>query len=891
MNIDFHQLLIEKSPIGYAYHKIICHSDGKPCDYEFIEINPAYENLCGLKRQEIVGRRATQIFSHLKNRITFYGDLALKGGQKELEHYSESQKKWYKIVAYSPQKYYFVTLVIDITAEKQQVINLRNLQTKVKEIERKYVTHSKQTEEALHFSQRQLSDIIEFLPDATLAINKDKQVIIWNKAIEKMTGIPASEMIGKGDYAYSVPFYGTPRPQLMNLVFGEELSGADASRYQALTREGGTIEAEVFCPALYNNKGAWVYTRTSPLHDQAGNIIGAIESVRDITERKLFEESLQEKTAFLEAQINSSLDGIVLDDADFRRIYTNNKYYEMLNVPQHIIDAQDDSALLEYLKTLIPEKYTKKFTSLYHQQRLYETSFQEIELKNGKILEQYSAPVIDKNGKYYGRVWTFHDITDRKRLEIDLAREKNLLETTLLSVGDGVISTDNNGKIVLLNKVAEELTGWKQEEAKGKPIEEVFVIHNELTNEKCDNIVEKVLKSGKTRELANHTILYSKDGTTRTIEDSAAPIIQENGNIVGVVLVFRDFTEKKLKQKEIEYLSYHDQLTGLYNRRFYEEQLLRLDTKRNLPLTVIMGDVNGLKLVNDSFGHAMGDVLLQKVAKVLQKGCRYDDIIARYGGDEFVIILPKTNSEEAEKIIKRINDLAAQKKAGSMAISISFGYATKNNELEDIQAILKNSEDRMYRNKLYESSSIRSRTIDLILNTLYEKSKREMFHSRRVSEICETLAIKMDFDKEDINQIRIAGLMHDIGKIGIEEKILNKPNKLNQEERYELIRHVEIGYRILSSVNEFSEIANHVLEHHERWDGSGYPKGLKGEEISLQARIIAIADSFDAMTTDRPYRGALNEQEAIKELKRCSGTQFDPEIVKIFIENFKPDSF
>jgi HD-GYP domain-containing protein (c-di-GMP phosphodiesterase class II) len=149
----------------------------------------------------------------------------------------------------------------------------------------------------------------------------------------------------------------------------------------------------------------------------------------------------------------------------------------------------------------------------------------------------------------------------------------------------------------------------------------------------------------------------------------------------------------------------------------------------------------------------------------------------------------------------------------------------------------------------------------------------------------------MDFDKEDINQIRIAGLMHDIGKIGIEEKILNKPNKLNQEERYELIRHVEIGYRILSSVNEFSEIANHVLEHHERWDGSGYPKGLKGEEISLQARIIAIADSFDAMTTDRPYRGALNEQEAIKELKRCSGTQFDPEIVKIFIENFKPDSF
>jgi diguanylate cyclase (GGDEF)-like protein/putative nucleotidyltransferase with HDIG domain/PAS domain S-box-containing protein len=346
-----------------------------------------------------------------------------------------------------------------------------------------------------------------------------------------------------------------------------------------------------------------------------------------------------------------------------------------------------------------------------------------------------------------------------------------------------------------------------------------------------------------------------------------------------------DITERKTKADEILYLSYHDQLTGLYNRRFYEQELKRIDTERNLPLTLVMGDVNGLKLINDSFGHAKGDELLKKAANVMKAGCRADDIIARWGGDEFVLILPKTDALEAEKVINRIKYLLSKQKVESIELSVSFGSETKTSKNEKIVEIIKNTEDHLYRHKLYEGSSMKSATVDLIMNTLYEKNKREMIHSKRVSELCEATASALKFDKNAVSQIRIAGLMHDIGKIGIDEKILNSPSWLTNEEWKEIKRHSEIGYRILSSVNEFSEIADHILQHHERWDGNGYPNGISGEAISIEARIIAIADAYDAMTTDRTYGNTLSKAEAVSEIQICSGTQFDPDIAKIFIEH------
>jgi len=281
----------------------------------------------------------------------------------------------------------------------------------------------------------------------------------------------------------------------------------------------------------------------------------------------------------------------------------------------------------------------------------------------------------------------------------------------------------------------------------------------------------------------------------------------------------------------------------------------------------------------------MGDELLKKVAEVMKKGCRTDDIIARLGGDEFVILLPKTGALETEQIINRIKGLASIDQIGCcIDISITFGYKTKDNEEENIQEIFKNAEDHMYQRKLFESPSIRGKTIKAIINTLHEKNKREEQHSHRVLALCKSTGEALGLLEHEIAVLKTVGLLHDIGKIAIDENVLNKPGKLTDDEWKEIKRHPEIGYRILNTVNDMADMANYVLCHHESWDGKGYPKGLKGEQIPFVSRIITIADTYDAMTSERSYRSALPEEFVIAELQKNAGIQFDPELVRVFIE-------
>lgn len=467
------------------------------------------------------------------------------------------------------------------------------------------------------------------------------------------------------------------------------------------------------------------------------------------------------------------------------------------------------------------------------------------------------------------------------RVKEKISMERSLFKTTIHSLADGVIATDEFGIIRIMNNVAEDLTEWPVEQAYGKGIAEVFRI--KINGIKLSDLYDEVYMLGHVFR-AEDILLTKRTGEELLIEGNVAPIKDEEGNISGAVIVFRDFTEKKQKQEQILYLSYHDQLTGLYNRRFFEEELERLDTEENLPLSIAMVDVNGLKLTNDAFGHMTGDKLLIRVAKILSTECRKTDVVARIGGDEFVIILPKTTDTETGKIVSRIYKAIAREKMDNIIISISIGYDTKIRSDERIENVMNKAEEQMYMKKLTESKSMRNKTIQAILNTLREKNQRERVHCERVSRICKEIARQMNMDEETAKEIEYAGLMHDIGKIAVSDDILNKPGRLTDAEYQEMKRHTESGYQILRSVDAYTSLAEIALSHHERWDGKGYPRGLAGEEIPLIARIITVADAYEAMTENRPYKKAMTKDAAIEELIKNSGTQFDPEIVRVLIE-------
>lgn len=482
--------------------------------------------------------------------------------------------------------------------------------------------------------------------------------------------------------------------------------------------------------------------------------------------------------------------------------------------------------------------------------------------------------------------------TELEKTNIVLKDKESSIRLLLDSTAEAIYGIDTNGNCTFCNASCLRMLRYEnEEELIGKNMH--LLVHAKNSDGTTSPVDECKVFNAFTKGERTHVddeVLWRSDGTYFPVEYYSYPQYRE-GKIIGAVITFMDITKRKKSEEEIIYLSYHDQLTGLYNRRYFDEELNRINNENSIPLTIVMADMNGLKLVNDSFGHAVGDKLIKKVAEIMIKGFRDKDSVIRLGGDEFVILMPNTEMDEAEHIINGINDMTLKEKVESVDISVSFGYATRKSTEETIDEILKIAEDSMYKKKLFESPSMRSKTINTIISTLYEKNKIEQEHSRRVSELCKQLGEALGMPRGDIEELKTVGLLHDIGKIAIGECILNKKGKLTDEEWEQIKKHSEVGYRILSTVNHMSEMAEYVLHHHERWDGMGYPKGLMKETIPLQSRIIAIADSYDAMTSERSYRKALSEKVAINELKSNAGTQFDPELINVFIQKVLGKSF
>lgn len=367
-------------------------------------------------------------------------------------------------------------------------------------------------------------------------------------------------------------------------------------------------------------------------------------------------------------------------------------------------------------------------------------------------------------------------------------------------------------------------------------------------------------------------------------QDYYSPIISSDGKVIGLTCFVLNITALKQAEERNIFLSYHDELTGLYNRRFYEEALEQIDIESNYPISIIMADVNGLKFTNDVFGHIAGDKLIKAFAEVLKKECREEDIVARIGGDEFDILLPKTSSIQLKKIINRIQESVSNKTLEKGILSVSFGFATKYTADELLEEVCNKADDSMYSQKLLDRDIFEINLIKHLDSILYDKNLVEHSHGKEVSSLCKRLGIALALNPNEVDQLELAGLLHDIGKVAIDYKILLKPDNLNEHEWNEVKRHSEIGYKILNYLNKYKNIAECVLYHHERIDGKGYPKGLKGTEIPLFSKIIHIADAYHSMTCNSAYRHTLNIEDAVKELKINAGTQFDAYIARVFVK-------
>ncbi|MHC1761342.1 MAG: HD domain-containing phosphohydrolase [Negativicutes bacterium] len=347
----------------------------------------------------------------------------------------------------------------------------------------------------------------------------------------------------------------------------------------------------------------------------------------------------------------------------------------------------------------------------------------------------------------------------------------------------------------------------------------------------------------------------------------------------------REITDRKQTEELLQYQNFHDTLTCLYNRTYFEEEMQRIDKRTGGSVGLIMLDLDGLKLINDTLGHEQGDVLLASAAHILSVSFRSTDVVARIGGDEFAVLLhpaDEVNMQSAcDRIRKKTQEVNSQQSLAP--ISLSIGYALAADPSMPMRELFQRADNNMYREKLHRRQSTRSAIVQTVMKLLEARDYITEGHADRLQAIIARMGADLSFSAEKISDLRLFAQFHDIGKVGIPDHILLKPGPLTPEEKTEMQRHSEIGHRIAQSAPDLLPIADWVLKHHEWWNGLGYPLGLSGEEIPVECRILAIADAYDAMTSERPYRQPVSHDEALSEILNCAGTQFDPELAGQFI--------
>jgi diguanylate cyclase (GGDEF)-like protein/PAS domain S-box-containing protein len=709
-----------------------------------------------------------------------------------------------------------------------------------------------------------LQIIIDNLPFYTWYKDMDGRYLAVNNSFAEYTGMSKEQILGKTDYD----------------LYPE----VEAKIYQASDQAVIKDQSQEFFESIVNGKWKEEYKR--PVYDKKGNIIGTTGFSRDISVRKSVENELKESERS-KAVLLSNLPGVAyrcLNDKDWTMTFLSDGCFELTGYfPEELLGNK----LISYNELISPET----------REHIYDKWTADIEA-NKKSSDEYkiitrsgeakwvwdlSVGVLDKEGKLTESEGFILDITEIKKAEEALNESEDRFRTVFeeAPLGIGIFDT-NTGMVYQLNKKFGEIVG--------RSVQELLTLdwkaysHPDEIQENLDK--HALLKEKKINSFSMNKRYFKPDGSTVWVNMTVVPFKAETIKDMHICMI-EDITEGKRWEQEITYLSYHDILTGLYNRTFFEEEQKRFNLSRKLPISVIMGDVNGLKLINDSFGHSEGDVLLKEMAKILKSCCRGEDIIARVGGDEFVILLSQTDAKGAEELCKRIHKACKNYEKNNMRktfyLSISLGHATKVQDDQTIEELLREAESMLYKKKNPERKKVRNAIIQAVKNELIMKCFESKSHFDRLLTLTEQLGENLSFSPNRLKELQLLGELHDIGKLTLRTTIQTGDiSKLSQDEIVEYKRHTETGYRIALAVPEIKNIAEEILYHHEHWNGTGYPKGLKGEEIPLLSRVICVIDAYDEFIKRVKAKGEKAFISPRDYIIANSGTLFDPKIAKVF---------
>ncbi|MDW7740469.1 MAG: PAS domain S-box protein [Bacillota bacterium] len=835
--------LINCLDAGYAFCQFITDKDGNPVDYRILEINKAFENITGLAEEQVIGKKASEL-SRITGeqdicRVSTFTDDLTNGKKIRTENYFSHNGLWLEITALSDNPGYFAAIFQDISARRQ-------------------------SEADLDYQNKSLEALFKSAPDAMARLDQDYSIIDINRMFTTMFGYKFEEIKGK------------TIDQVMNMG---KPGSANAS-FTARVINGDYVEEEGI---RYNRNGEpiEVLIKGLPICVE-GKLAGAFAIYVDISERNKIVEALkfsEEKYRVLAESVGAIL--WEYDIASDRWTYVSPQVFDILGYK-----PEDWKDMQFWVNNIHPEdrgwatKYCAECTER-GEDHIFEYRFLRKDGSTAWLQDDVKVETVD--GKPVRMRGFLVDITEHKEAEEALQRERWRLESIIEGANLGTWEWDLQSGKTLYNKNWAEMLGYRKEELEPMSVKtwEALVHPDDL--KKSDDLIARHL-AGEIPHYECECRMKHKDGRWIWVHDRGRIITRTpEGKPLLMFGIHSDITERKLAEEKIHYASFHDSLTGLYNRTFLDEELKRLNPTRKLPVSIIMADLNGLKLVNDTYGHSIGDKMLKCSADLIKHTCREEDIIARFGGDEFVILLPQTTMEEAMALCRRIKSNCSNTVIEDVPISMALGVSSKFNQDTDLIAVLREAENVMYKQKLTESRSAKSSVLKALLKTLEAKSFETEAHTRRMQKIAQLIGSRINLTDDELTRLDLLITLHDIGKINIPEDILVKSEPLTEDEWNLIKRHPEIGFRITRATEEFAHVAEDILAHHENWDGSGYPRGLKGRKIPLLARITAIADAHEVMSYGRPYKDPLSPDEVNKEFLRCSGYQFDPDLVDVYL--------